>query len=518
MSLVDFFISRQSEILNQLSVHLYLTFFSLFITCIIGIALGIYIISDKRLAAVVLGIAGIFQTIPSIALLGLFIPLLGIGTTPAIVALILYALLPIVRNTYTGITEVNPSTIEAAKGMGMSKNQILREVQLPLAFPVIFAGIRTAAVINVGVATLAAYVGAGGLGQFIFRGIAMNNSEMMFAGAIPAALLAIVVDFILGYFQKNRLSRKGKIILAAMSFLLILIWLFYGQNEEKQNLIGGFHGEFIERPDGLKSMMKTYDFEIKEIKEMNVALLYDALHNNEVDIICGFATDGRMQAYNFTILEDDLHFFFPYYAAPLVNEPTLQKYPELKTILNKLAGILTDSEMSILNAAVDLDGKLPETVAKDFLNSRGFETTHSNDRKPVDFYIGSKNFTESFILANLFEILIENYSDLNPDTKLGLAGTKIIFEALTSNEIGLYPEYTGTAFQVLIQNQPDNPDELLKDSDAVYEYVNLELTTTAGVQFLKPLGFNNTYAIAMRSKKAEAMGLVKLSDLKGIFD
>src|SRR5690606_14204600 len=135
--------------------------------------------------------AGILQTIPSIALLGFMIPLLGIGAKPAIVALFLYALLPIIRNTYSGILGVNPAVKEAATAMGMTRRQVLWKVELPLAFPVILAGIRTATVITVGVATLAAYIGAGGLGEFIFGGIALNNSAMILAGAIPAALLAL---------------------------------------------------------------------------------------------------------------------------------------------------------------------------------------------------------------------------------------------------------------------------------------------------------------------------------------
>ena len=201
MSLLGFFIEQKAEIFQQLLEHLYLTTLSLSIATVIGISLGLLMLSNKQLAYIIIGITGVLQTIPSIALLALCIPFLGIGTLPAIVALILYALLPIVRNTFTGITEIAPSTIEAARGMGMSPLQVLTKVRLPLAFPMIFAGIRTAAVINIGVATIAAFIGAGGLGQFIFRGISMNNANMLFAGAIPAALLAICIDLLLGSIQ-----------------------------------------------------------------------------------------------------------------------------------------------------------------------------------------------------------------------------------------------------------------------------------------------------------------------------
>ena len=161
-----------------------------------------------------LGIAGVLQTIPSIALLGFMIPLLGIGPLPAITALFLYALLPVIRNTYTGINGVDPGVREAAVAMGMTAAQRLFRVDLVLAFPVIMAGIRTATVINVGVGTLAAYIAAGGLGEFIFGGIALNNTNMILAGAIPAALLAIGLDFLLSRLQRT--GTKGRV--AALAF------------------------------------------------------------------------------------------------------------------------------------------------------------------------------------------------------------------------------------------------------------------------------------------------------------
>ncbi|MBS7233450.1 ABC transporter permease [Flavobacterium psychroterrae] len=184
---------------------------SLLLAIAIGVPLGVLIARKRGLARPLLGTAGVLQTVPSIALLGFMIPVFGIGATPAIVALLIYALLPILRNTYTGITEVNPVVTEAGKAMGMNNNQLLFKVELPLALPFIVAGIRTAAVINVGVATLASFVAAGGLGEFIFGGISLNNSNMILAGAIPAALLAIAVGMAIGYFQKSAIEslRKG---------------------------------------------------------------------------------------------------------------------------------------------------------------------------------------------------------------------------------------------------------------------------------------------------------------------
>lgn len=142
------------------------------------------------------------QTIPSLALLGLFIPLFGIGKLPAIIALVIYALLPILRNTYTGIKEVDPSLIEAARAMGMNQRKRLMKVELPLALPVIMAGIRTAMVLIIGTATLAALIGAGGLGDIILLGIDRNNTSLIILGAIPAAILALIFDFLLKRFEK----------------------------------------------------------------------------------------------------------------------------------------------------------------------------------------------------------------------------------------------------------------------------------------------------------------------------
>lgn len=190
------------KILGALVEHLELTFIALFLATLIGIPLGLHIARSRFLAAPVLAVISTIQTIPSIALLGFLIPLLGIGMKPAIVALFLYSLLPIVRNTFIGIDRVDPAAIEAARGMGMRERQILLRVMIPQALPVLMGGIRTATVLCVGITTLAALIGAGGLGTFIFRGIAMLNTPMVLAGAVPAAALALVLDGLLALFEK----------------------------------------------------------------------------------------------------------------------------------------------------------------------------------------------------------------------------------------------------------------------------------------------------------------------------
>lgn len=193
---------RWPDILEATFIHIQLVFFSMIMAIIIGGLLGIIITRVPSLVGIVLGGTGIMQTIPSLAVLGFMIPIFGIGVKTGIAALFLYSLLPIVRNTYVGIKDIDAATIEAAKGMGMTDMQILFKVQLRLAVPMIMAGIRTSAVINVGNATLAAFIGAGGLGDFIFLGITRGIDGLIFLGAIPAAILAILLEFIFNKLEK----------------------------------------------------------------------------------------------------------------------------------------------------------------------------------------------------------------------------------------------------------------------------------------------------------------------------
>ncbi|BCB03792.1 ABC transporter permease [Bacillus sp. KH172YL63] len=194
--------NRSDAIMTGLLEHLYLSFVSIFIAIAISLPLGIYISRKKRTAELYIGVTAVFQTIPSLALFGFLIPLLGTGSMTAIIALTVYALLPILRNTYTGIIGVDEGAIEAGRGMGMTDSQLLFKVELPLALPIIMAGIRTATVLTVGVATLATFVGAGGLGDLIYRGLSTWNNSLVLAGAIPAALLALGFDFFLKALEK----------------------------------------------------------------------------------------------------------------------------------------------------------------------------------------------------------------------------------------------------------------------------------------------------------------------------
>jgi len=201
-----FMVQNRSQVVELTAEHLWLVGASTVLAVLIGVPLGILITRYPRLNKPVLGSANIIQTIPSLALFGFLLPAPWIGERAdrlAILALTLYALLPMIRNTYTGITGVDHAVVEAGRGMGMTDRQLLFQVELPLALSVIIAGIRVATVISVGLATIAAAIGAGGLGEFIFRGLAMVNNQVILAGAVPAALLAILADFGFGLLEKR---------------------------------------------------------------------------------------------------------------------------------------------------------------------------------------------------------------------------------------------------------------------------------------------------------------------------
>jgi osmoprotectant transport system permease protein len=207
----EFLLRKLPDLGTKLLEHLFLTGVSTGIAVVLGVPLGIWITRQDKLRGMLLGVVGVIQTIPSLALLAFFLPVLGIGAAPAIATLILYALLPIVRNTFTGLDGIAPSILEAARGLGFSDRQQLWMVELPLAIPVIIAGIRTSAVIGVGIATLSAFIGAGGLGDFIVRGIALNNTRLILLGAVPAAGLALLLDFLISRIElRLQPGRTGK--------------------------------------------------------------------------------------------------------------------------------------------------------------------------------------------------------------------------------------------------------------------------------------------------------------------
>ena len=520
-SFLESLILRKSEIISLLLEHIELTIIAVLIAVIIGVPLGIAITSNKNLAKSVIGFANLVQAIPSLAILGFLIPFTGIGSMPAIIMVVLYSMLPIIKNTYIGVNNINPDTLEAAKGLGMTKGQTLRLVKIPLAMPVIMAGVRISSVTAVGLMTIAAFVGAGGLGYLVFSGIQTVDNNLILFGAIPAAILALLIDFITGKIEasvmpngikksdgtmkvkKSKNSKRNKTISIVAVVLIVFLIIFKNfdfnksdktivigsKNFTEQLILGnmleqlvedktdinvetslnlggtqiafnalksgsidlyveytgtayvnllnindgntnseevydtvnerfkselgfeflkplGFNNtyalattkekaekynlkkisdlqsiskdllagptiEFANREDGLLGLNKAYNLGFKGTKPVDGGLRYTALINGESDIIDAFTTDGLVDKFNLTILEDDKNFFPPYYAAPLIRMDTLEEYPELEEVLNLLSGRMSDDIMRKLNYEVDVNGKDPKIVANEYLVNEG---------------------------------------------------------------------------------------------------------------------------------------------------
>ncbi|MGG3693948.1 glycine betaine ABC transporter substrate-binding protein [Heyndrickxia ginsengihumi] len=506
------FVDRWSEIGKLLLEHIYLSLIAIAIAIIISVPLGIFLTRHKKLADPIIGLASAVQTIPSLALLVFLVPFIGTGKPPAIVALTVYGLLPILRNTYLGILGVNRSTVEAGVGMGMTSRQVLWIVELPLAFNVIMGGIRTASVLVIGVATMAGLIGAGGLGDLIFRGLQTYNSGLILAGAIPSAVIAILFDQLLKRIevrakpgtQKRKIPKGVKIGFLTIIILAVVVSSGYGiyqmkqrdntivitgkafteqeilvhmygilikdrtnLNVEYKSFISGstpvFEGmrkgdydlsveytgtglinilkekvsstdpktvynkvkdeyakkyqliwlkpigfnntysltirkadakkwgvksisdltkiaptltlgsepEFLERKDGYIGLQKKYGIHFKKTSTMDEGIIYSAEKNHKVDVIDAYTTDGRIPAFNLYVLKDDKHQFPPYNAAPVIREEMLKKHPELKKVINLLAGKITDEKMQQLNAEVDIEKKDYDDVARKFLIDEG---------------------------------------------------------------------------------------------------------------------------------------------------
>ncbi|MBU5211496.1 ABC transporter permease subunit [Bacillus sp. Gen3] len=506
------FASRLPEVGSLLIEHVYLSFLSIIIAILVAVPLGIFLTRHKKAADIIIGITAALQTIPSLALLVFLVPFIGTGKPPAIIALTIYGLLPILRNTYLGIINVNSSTVEAGIGMGMTSRQVLWKIELPLALNVIMGGIRTAAVMVVGVATIAGLIGAGGLGDLIFRGLQTYNSGLILAGALPSALIAILFDLILKRFEqaakpgvkrkKRSKSRKWTAIAIATVLMItgitvgimkvvnskhtivitgksfteqeILVYMYKELIEDRTNLkvdkqsfISGsaavFQGlkkgdydisveytgtglinylkedipstdpddvyelvkkrfkekyniiwldpigfnntysltireedaekwkiktisdltekapeltlasepEFLEREDGYLGLKKAYGIDFGKVQTMDSGIIYSAAKNHKADVIDAYTTDGRIPAFGLQVLEDDKQVFPPYNAVPIVRGEILSKHPELKEILNLLAGKINDKTMQKLNAEVDINRKTYKEVAHQFLVDEG---------------------------------------------------------------------------------------------------------------------------------------------------
>lgn len=496
--LIDTFMERKDQLFVTLLEHIEMSLISLLIAIIIAVPIAILLTYRKKWANPIIQITAVFQTIPSLALLGLLIPLVGIGQVPATIALVMYALLPILRNTYIGITDVDPSLIEAAEAMGMNRWRKLIKVQIPIAMPVIMAGIRNAMVLIVGTATIASLIGAGGLGDLILLGIDRGDNALILLGAIPAALLAILFDVLLGILEK--ISFKKTIIVMGVGLLAIIVLLagsLFAQEDDEiviggklgaeptiimhmyEDLIeaqtdlsvtlepnlgkttfnfnalqsgdidiyteytgtilatflqeelesnneaavyeqaktgiaeqfnmtllepmefnntyvlaipeqlaqeenietisdlkpieneirAGFTLEFTDRQDGYPGIQELYGIEFGSVETMEPSIRYQAIETGDINLVDAYSTDADIVQYNLVQLEDDQELFPPYQGAPLLLNETLEDHPELAEILNQLSGKITDEQMGQMNFAVDVDGRNPDEVAREFLES-----------------------------------------------------------------------------------------------------------------------------------------------------
>ena len=282
------FQERFGDWLTALGQHLQLSLLTLLLAIFLAVPLAIYLSTRKRASNWVLQVAGIFQTIPSMALLGLFIPIMGIGTLPALTALVIYAIFPILQNTITGLQGIDPSLEEAGVAFGMTKWERLKKFEIPLAMPVIMSGIRTAAVMIIGTATLAALIGAGGLGSFILLGIDRNNASLILIGALSSAFLAIAFNLLLKWMEKAKL----RTIFAAFAVMVIGLGASYTPSllpkPEKENLV--IAGKLGPEPEILANMYKIL---IEEKTDMTVTVkpnfgkttfLYEALKKGDIAI------------------------------------------------------------------------------------------------------------------------------------------------------------------------------------------------------------------------------------------
>jgi osmoprotectant transport system permease protein len=503
-ALFAFWAAHASEFLAAIERHIALAGASTVVAVAIGVPVAILAVARPRLGKPALAAVSIAQTIPSLALLGFLLPLPfvgGVGPRVAVVALVIYALLPIVRGTVAGLTSIDRAVLDAADAMGMTRGQRFRLIELPLALPSIVAGIRVATIIGIGTATIAAAIGAGGLGEYIFRGLSMVDSTVILAGAVPAAVLAVVADALLTWAERAlSVSRRRRPAAAAAVLVAIVAAIVVGaataraggavvigsKNFTEQIILGellaqtlegagvpvtrrlnlggtficdravragdidayveytgtaltaifkqpvvhdpaavldrvrdayarggiavlpplgfnntfailvrqadadalglrrigdlsrmastwtpGFGYEFVERADGYRGLAAAYDLQFAhEPRVMDLTLMYRGLASGQVDVVAGDATSGLIPALHLAALEDDRHYFPPYYAVPVVRSDVLLRFPRARTALAALAGRVSDADMRALNHAVDVEHQDPAAVVRRFMERR----------------------------------------------------------------------------------------------------------------------------------------------------
>jgi len=305
----EFVVSRKDQILTLTGQHIELTVISVAMAIIIGVPLGILITRVKKLSGPVIGFANLIQAVPSLALLGFLIPILGIGSKPAILMVFLYSLLPIIKNSYTGLMNINPDVIESSKGMGMTNTQILKLVQLPLALPIIMTGIRISAVTAVGLMTIAAFIGAGGLGYMVFSGVQIVDNNMILAGAIPACILALLMDFIIGKIEegvtppgirkadgtikipkkkRHKFSKMQKIVASSLVVIIVIVsGIVVATKKGNKIVIGCYNSTEQIILGNMLSTLIQKNTKLEVETDLNLGgsgLAYEALKANKIDM------------------------------------------------------------------------------------------------------------------------------------------------------------------------------------------------------------------------------------------
>ena len=297
-----------------------------------------------------------------------------------------------------------------------------------------------------------------------------------------------------------------------MPLILLLLSSFYvlplGYNAK---LLAGFTPEFMGRQDGDIGLRSVYGLKIRTVV-ISDAVMYKAIYDKRLDVISGYSTDGRLKAYDLTVLDDDKKIFPPYYAAPVIRKEILQQYGELGPVLDLLAGRINDSIMTALNYKVEYLKQSPEACAREFLKGQGLYKDARNGNKGR-IRLNSKIFPEQYILINMYAMLIRGYTDLSVDTKTGLGGTKICFGALVNGKIDMYPEYTGTALLAILHPSVQELSTLGGNRESVYNYVRRQFDEKYRLRWLAPIGFNNAYALMMRRSQAQELGIRSISGL-----
>jgi len=432
----EVFSERKGQLLASLLEHIQISFIALFFAVVIAIPLGIYLTNKKKIAESIIGISAVLQTIPSLALLGLLIPLFGIGKVPAIIALVVYALLPILRNTFTGINEVDPSLKEAAMAMGMNKRKRLVKVELPLAMPVIMAGIRTAMVLIVGTATLAALIGAGGLGDIILLGIDRNNTALIILGAVPAAILALVFDFLLKKLEslsfRKTMTALSMISIVALSIMILPLLNF---KEQEEIVIAGKLGS---EPEILINMYKLL---IENETDLTVQLkpglgktsfVFNALKSGSIDIYPEFTGTAISEFLKEEAINNNQEDVYHQAKEGMMNKFGMVMLSPMK--YNNTYALAVSKEMAEtydLQSISDIK-PLQETIKAGF-------TLEFNDRE--DGYLG---------IQNRYGITLPNITTMEP---------KLRYQAIETGNIDLLDAYSTDSeirqynLQVLVDDQ-----------------------------------------------------------------